>query len=358
MSRRLTLSLLGLAAFCLTLPPVAADDLPPLVTSAQVDKVKRAQAWLAAHQLPDGSWSGNPAGHGGYPIAMTSVAGLALLSCGNTPTRGPYAPHVRKAVEFLLTHQDPTGVYESASEMRNMHGHGYAMTFLAEVYGMTGSQQGRGTGTLQDRLRESLIKAIQCTQASQTPQGGFGYQATPSQGDEGSVTVTQIQGLRACMNAGIEVPGSIIEKSYQYLADCQSSDGGIAYSYATRSGGSRPALTAAAVATLYSQSRESSPVTDRAWHYIEANGLIRTNIEDPRIQGFFMYSHFYIAQVAFIRGGDEWNQYFGLIRENLIAKANGDGSWQGEGGAGLVFGTSLAVIILQLPYKQLMILNR
>lgn len=355
---RLALAAAFVLIFCVPSPDALAQDgRPPLVTARQVDGVRKAEAWLAGQQNRDGSWSASAGARGGYPIAMTSVAGLALLATGNTPSRGKYASNVRRAVDYLIDRQQASGVFQSPSEMRTMHGHGYAMLFLGEVYGMTG-HQAKGPDLLHDRLREVLVKAVDLTAKAQTAQGGFGYEASPSRGDEGSVTVTQIQGLRACMNAGIDVPREIIDKSYRYLEICQGTDGGIAYSYATRTGGSRPALTAAAIATLYSQSNDESEVAKKCWHFIETNGLIKNNIEDPRIRGFFMYSHFYISQVAYIRGGDEWKNYFPQIRELLLNRQNGDGSWQGEGGAGLVFGTSLAIVILQLPYKYLPIFDR
>ena len=43
--------------------------------------------------------------------------------------------------------------------------------------------------------------------------------------DEGSVTVTQVQALRAAKNAGIAVPKIIIDKAMKYL-EMSTTDGG------------------------------------------------------------------------------------------------------------------------------------
>src|SRR5256885_17040179 len=67
--------------------------------------------------------------------------------------------------------------------------------------------------------------------------------------DEGSVTITQLQGLRAARNAGIVVPKSIIDKATKDLKDCTTPRGGVSYSLAhgaAAAGGERPPLTAAA----------------------------------------------------------------------------------------------------------------
>ena len=63
---------------------------------------------------------------------------------------------------------------------------------------------------------------MQFTGKAQTSRGGWGYvsAADGSDFDEGSVTITQVQGLRAARNAGIVVPKSIIDKSQEYLKNC------------------------------------------------------------------------------------------------------------------------------------------
>ena len=38
-----------------------------------------------------------------YPTAMTALAGTALLCSGSTTTQGPYAPNIRRAVDYLMT---------------------------------------------------------------------------------------------------------------------------------------------------------------------------------------------------------------------------------------------------------------
>src|SRR5205807_895519 len=80
--------------------------------------------------------------------------------------------------------------------------------------------------------------------------------------DEGSVTVTQMQGLRAARDAGIAVPRSILDKAMKYLENSTTDNGGVVYSLAqgSRAGGARPALTAATVACA------STPATiSRRW---------------------------------------------------------------------------------------------
>ena len=97
-----------------------------------------------------------------------------------------------------------------------------------------------------------MIKAVEFSVNAQTNLGGWGYVSAKdgNQFDEGSTTITQVQGLRGCRNAGIPVTGEVIENAKQYIYGCKNKDGGISYSFNNR-GSSRPAITAAALAALF-----------------------------------------------------------------------------------------------------------
>ena len=56
-------------------------------------------------------------------------------------------------------------------------------------------------------------------------------------------------------------------------------------------------------------------------------------------------------------GDAYWDIYFPKARDQLLSMQAADGSWNGDG-IGTVFGTSIAAIILQLPYKYLPVFQR
>src|SRR5689334_14720947 len=74
------------------------------ITEAQDAAIEKAAAWLAKNQGRDGSWTGG--GGQPYNCTMTGLAGLALLSHGDTPGRGKYGDNVLRAVRYLLKQQD------------------------------------------------------------------------------------------------------------------------------------------------------------------------------------------------------------------------------------------------------------
>ena len=85
---------------------------------------------LAELQLEDGSYEGN------YKTAVTSLAGLAFLASGSLPGSGPYSKNISLIVEWMLGVQDPnTGYITADPDGSRIHGHGYAVLFLSQVYG-------------------------------------------------------------------------------------------------------------------------------------------------------------------------------------------------------------------------------
>ena len=87
--------------------------------------------------------------------------------------------------------------------------------------------------------------------------------------DEGSTCITQVQGLRACRNAGIPVSKEVIARAVKYIQDCTTAEGGVQYSI--RGGGPRPPITAAAVACLFNSGEYKSPYAIRLLAFCEKN---------------------------------------------------------------------------------------
>jgi hypothetical protein len=329
---------------------VRADVPPPLpqhITPETQAAIDRGLEYLARTQSREGAW--REQGYmGSYPVAMTALAGLALLANGNTMTQGKYAPNVSRAGHFLLGCSGPTGLISRIEEEgRSMHGHGFAMLFLGELYGMEDDADRQG------RIRRVLQTAVGLTSRSQSRRGGWLY--TPdAQDDEGSVTVTQLQGLRSARNAGIAVPKEVIDQALGYLDKSSLPDGGIAYK-ADRQGGSRPPITAAAVVCWYNAGDYDNPLAKKALAYIKA----RLGRGDSRggNWGHYFYAHLYMSQAMWLSGADNWDWYFPEMRKRLLDSQAADGSWDGDQ-VGKVYGTAIALLILQIPYGALPILQR
>ena len=335
------------ALLLLGVPLSAQVEVYPRGINKEIEEaIKRGLEYLARNQAQDGSWRSG-GGQGGYPAAMSGLAGMALVASGSTPTRGKYYWSVRRAVEFLLKNADVnTGVISVPQEEgRSMYGHGFSTLFLASVYGMEEDAH------IQERLHDVLTRAVRLIAQAQSGAGGWLY--TPdSGGDEGSVTVTQVQALRACRMAGIVVDKKTIDRAVDYIKKCQNSDGGIAYSAASR-GESRPAISAAGIAVLYNAGfYDDQPFVDKALKYVMKH--VSPTADNT---GHHYYTQLYFAQALFQRGGKDWDDYLAKFAPWLLRQQRKDGSWDGDG-VGPVYGTAIALIIMQLPYALVPIYQR
>jgi hypothetical protein len=318
--------------------------LPEHITPATKESIDKGLAYLARTQGRDGAWR-NRGSFGRYPVAMSALAGMALLMDGNTTTQGRYAPNVDRVTRFLVAAALPNGlIARGDEEARTMYGHGFSMLFLGQLLGMTEDPQ------RQREIAEVLNRGVALTGQAQSRIGGWIY--TPDGGtDEGSVTITQVQALRSCRTAGVSVPKKVIDDAMNYLKISANSDGGIRYR-AQSPGPSRPPLTAAAVMCWFNAGEYDNPLAKKALQYSKQH--IRAGANSS---GHYYYEHLYFAQAMYLSGPDDWNAYFPKMRDALTRSQNDDGSWD-DLMVGEVYGTSIALIILQLPFEQVPIMQR
>ena len=332
---------------------LGAALLPATVGGAPLDgrverTVTRGLDWLVRRQSRRGSWAAND---GRYPTAMTALAGTALLLEGSTTTQGRYAEPIRQAVDYLVSRSRVNGLIgDPKSDDRYTYGHGFSMLFLSQVLGEEEDERRR------EELVRVLTKAVEFSGRAQTSDGGWGYVSAKDGNnfDEGSTTITQVQGLRGCRNAGIPVPREIIDKAIAYIHKCTRPDGGVQYS--SKGGGGRPAISAAAIACLFNAGEYDDTHVPRMLDYAEKHlGNIANNGF-----GHWHYAHFYYAQVMYREGGRKWEAYRDQMEKRLLSEAQADGEtlfWS-QGYIGPVYTTATNLTILQLENGTLPIYQR
>jgi hypothetical protein len=343
-----------LSVVSLSLLPDARAQQPPkvneAVTPATRSAINRGLEYLKSQQHQDGSF-----GQRGYSLANTALSGLAFLAAGNGYNRGPYGEQLAKALDFILRCQDKWG-YIDDSQCR-MHGHGYATLFLAEIYGMLPPE-------LQKKVQKALQDACKVIDSSQTNEGGWGYLPSHVLGhqrymsDEGSITVTVVQALRAARNGGINVRKSTILKGIKYIQMCMSPEG---CRYTLNSGRRTYTLTAAAVSVLNAagvyQSKELDMGLKLMRQRISAVGNPLDASEWP------WYGNLYAAQAMWQSGGKDWQSFYPPVYEFLLRTQTADGHWSGERGGwgsgyGDTFSTAIAILMLETPLGYLPIFER
>ena len=328
---------------------------------------EKGLAWLVKQQFPDGHWEG-PGGN--FATAMTGMAGMALLMEGSTIREGRYRAQIKKTVDWCLTRVNPNGLIGDPNAPNQglgyLYGHGFCILFLSQVYGEEDDIDRR-------KLLESVLtKAVVYVGSAQTSRGGWGYVSAKEGNDfdEGSVTVTQIQALRAARNAGIPVPRETIVKTQEYLKKCTTARGGMIYSLANGGGDERPTITVAAIASMFSTGEYNSELAKKWIKFVQPQIPINSVGADQF--GHSEYTHYYYAQVIYCMGEDgyaklfpdskpdqrlTWSRYRKEFFTFLANKQNADGSWTGTP-IGQVYTTCMYLTVLQLDKGALPIYQR
>ena len=94
-------------------------------------------------------------------------------------------------------------------------------------------------------------------------------------------------------------------------------------------------------------------MVDKLVNYVRG----QVNTESSSWGGHYFYTHFYLAQAWYQRGGKDWKDYYPSISKKLQNMQSPDGSWNGDS-VGTTYGTAIGTIILQLPYNYLPIYQR
>jgi len=349
----------AICGMCLCAEQGRAGELEPEYRRV----VDKGLDWLARAQHRDGHWEANG---GAYEVTMTGLGGMVLLMQGSTIREGKYADNIRRAADWLMGCSQRSGLISPLNNSGRgyIHDHGYALLFLASVYGEEEDVERR------KRLEGILTRAVQFTGRAQTKRGGWGYTSAAEGGDfdEGSTTVTQLQAVRACRNAGIAVPKSIIEHARKYLKDATTPHGSILYSLASGGSEGGPALVAAAISSGFSSGEYDSPLVKKWLTYARS----AIPLAQAGRFGHDEYTHYYYAQALYVLGDEGyarlfptapssdrlmWSKYRKSMFPYLARSQNQDGSWN-SGNIGAVYTTAVNLTILQLDNGTLPIYQR
>lgn len=364
------LALLALAPAAPTAQQGPGGDRSTLeaVTEEQARAVERGLAWLAERQEPDGSWiadvgfklneeyqvTGRQKGH----LGVTALSGMAFLAGGHLPGRGKYGTAVEKALDYVLSCVSEDGyLFVNGSRM---YDHAFATLFLAEICGMTH----------RDDVQRALQKAVDFIVRSQNKEGGWRYEPYARESDM-SIVVCQVIALRAARNIGIRVPKTTVDLAARYVMDSA-----VTQDYAGRNGfyGNDPGtfcyqrdrssrtsfpLTAAGVTALYGLGIYSDDLIKKGLNWLASDQTHFDDLPSSRVgHYYFWYGHYYGVQAMYTAGSPYWEPYFENLRGLLLRMQNADGSWPNSVGPGPAFGTSMAVLILEIPYRFLPIFQR
>ncbi len=331
---------------------------------------ERGLGWLAKSQGKGGAWAGivghksqdsyielpqsmsvesqRAQGHG--HLGVTALCGMAFLAGGNLPDRGTHRDVVRRVHDYMVAHGLENGFLTDAGT--RMYSHAFATLFLAEVHGMAAT----------DSAKIALERAVNLIVDSQNQYGGWRYNPFDREIDL-SVTVCQVQALRAARNIGIRVPPETIDRAIAYVMQSRTNSGREAglfyYKIHGRGAYTKPneyAINAAALTALSSAGVHDENIVDPVLRFLERD---YGGIADYyRSHFYFWYGNYYAAQAFYQHGGAPLRRYFTRLSADLLESQQPDGRWRNDVGPGDEMATAIACILLQMPKQYLPIFQR
>ena len=307
-----------------------------------VASVDRGLAFLAS-QGKDGIWNGSGNSH----PAVTSLAVLAFLSAGHVPGEGPYQANIDKAVQWILTQQQPSGLFSEAGG-DEMYQLGICTMMLCEVMAMSDAKTAK-------KIKPKLEKAVERILQAQRMEpglnrGGWRYQLVGNDADM-SVSGWQILALRAAKNLGCDIPGQRIELAMKFVEQCREPMSG-GFSYVPGVPPSQACTGTGILALeLCGKERHHSREALQGGAYLLKHTL---QLTDP----YFHYAAYYTSQAMFQLGGNYWTIHRTHLHKALLSSQQQNGSWMGNDGIGPSYTTALAILALTVEYRLLPLYQR
>lgn len=347
--------------------PGGGAGSPPPMTE---ESVELGLAFLARHQLQDGSWSLQ--GINNEPAALvsdTAATGLAMLAfqgAGYTHLEHRYANVVNAGLQYLLDHQQENGdlfipLDDDSNRSVWLYSHSIAAIVLCEAYGMTQAPD----------LRDAAQRAIDFIVNGQNPERG-GWRYSPQKGSDTSVTGWMMMALKSGELAGLDVPQRTYKGIQGWLDLSQQRGEPHLYRYnpmapdtPTQRHGREPSKTMTAVGLLmrlYSGWRRDNPNMANGAEYLSQHLPSLGSQRNPERDTYYWY---YATQVMFHMGGEHWEQWNGQLHPLLIGTQVRQGSMAGSWNprtpvpdrwaphAGRLYVTAMNLLSLEVYYRHL-----
>ena len=336
MATRLPIRTLALAAMVVAASAGAARGATrELKVTPEIERaVTRGLDYLARTQKPNGAWPGNY----GNVSGVVGLAMMSFLAHGDVPDEGKYGHVIRRAVSYIVTHQESNGLLQGEGGSSPMYSHGFATMALGEVYGVIDDP----------RVGPALKKATGLIVKCQNRLGGWRYSVNSTDADT-TVSGAQMMGLRAAANAGIEVPITAVRRGVAYYKSCFCPGGGFGY---TGPSGPSPARSGIGLLILSLSGAYRSPEAKATAELLLHGGGSYGH------GGYFYYMTYYCSQAMYQAGGKYWRYWNETMTPAIISMQAPDGSWPQQGTGGVVCNTAFALLSLEINYNLLPIYQR
>lgn len=352
-----------------TTADLPGDDRQISLTPAQWDtldqSVDRGLEFLSQHQNPDGSFDAPPLGQ----PAVTCFTVMAFLARGHVPGQGPYGQQLSRAIDYVLSKQQPNGLFCDLPKGRqwNIFGayhHPISGLMLGEVYGMTQSPQ-------HERIRKAIELALAYSRERQTAhtvpeneRGGWRYLMLDQCNADLSSTAWQLMFYRSAKNAEFDVPQHYVDEAIAFVKRCYEPRTGTftygltGYRRAQRS----RSMAGAGIVSLSLAGEHRSEMALKTANYVLSHRFDKFNQGSLTREDRYYYGAYYCSQAMFQLGGEHWQEFYPGLLQTFSENQLENGAFPREANQdehlGFCYSTSFAILALTPPYQLLPIYQR
>jgi len=315
--------------------------------------VKKALAFLAKRLGSDETFAREVRGMN----AVCGLAGMAFLSAGHTPGRGPYGDVVNRCIDYLTAQAVSKKDGRQAGGWRylttpkgylggTMYGHGIATLFLCEVSGMVDPKRQKKIDAVLPKALKVILDA-QAVKKEARFAGGWRYKPDSPDSDL-SVSGWNLMALRSARLNGAPVPAEAIQKAINFVNRCNGSYQG--------GGGMTLAMAGVSLLCRELSGHHDDGMNRRFGDYVGG----WPHHGPPHLTSYHEYNTYYISLGLFQLGGKYWERFAPRLYKYLIKYQRADGAWNGYHAPqfGHVFSTSMYTMALTVTYHQLPIYQR
>lgn len=355
-------SAIALAGVLAALPGALLAGEPAAPPDGDVElAIEAGLHWLAAEQAKGGaavgSWSSPK-----FPTAVTSMAGLAFMANGHVPGEGPHGIVVQKAMEYVQASMTSDGYAGSVGD--SMYVHAICTLFALSYLGT--EADGKKDVELAQWCRKAVnvIVRSQSVAKAKVEKGGWRYSPRSHDSDL-SVTAWQMLVLHAARQCGYTVNDSVINYAMAYVNSgfIRTADGAAGFVY--RPGQNTVPEFGVTGTSILLKSMFEAQFDDRL---IDSRNYLQgftVGWGGPQYRGYFFFSTLYLMQGFFQLGGESYEDFSARNRKLLVEQQKGDGHWpypynssSRRRGAGDVYPTAMAILILSLDKQNLPLFQR
>lgn len=322
------------------------------------EAVLKGLRWLKANQSPNGSW-GRP------PVGITGLVLLAYFGHCETPASDEFGDSCLKGIVYLVD----VAMKNNGKIASEFTSHGWCYEHAIATYALSEALTFcKEMKLVVPNLAEVVEKAGQFIIDNQHKNGGwaYNYDTSDKAHTDTSITGWHVQALKALSHTPIELKGmkSTVNKALRYINDCQDESGGYGYKSTRSLNKDYHTLTGVGMLANQMWGQGNRSEVRKATKYILENSKFTYFDEYCDL-----YGHYYESQAMMQVGGETWEKYNAMFRDELLKGQDADGSWQTPGPKGggnsnkiravgakhfvedKIYRTTLCILMLEVYYR-------